>query len=112
MPRELERIIRKALNKKREERYQNAQELMFELKSLRHELAMEAEVERSKQPAPSTRSAATVSPDQVVTSRFPLFKLTRSRILLITALVGVLIIAGLAYTLLPRQSAMPAPQWA
>jgi len=111
MPRDLERIVRKALNKKREERYQRAQELLFDVKSLRHELAIEAEVERSKQATPSSRSAATMSRDQVVTSRFSLLKLTRSRILVLTALVGVLIIAGLAYTLLPRQSSMPTPQW-
>ncbi len=110
MPRELERVVRKALNKKREERYQGAQELLIDLKSLRHELEIEAKVERSKQPTPSSGSVATLSNDQVVTSRFSLLKLTRSRILVLTALVGVLIIAGLAYKSVLQQSSMPAPE--
>jgi eukaryotic-like serine/threonine-protein kinase len=109
IPHELERIVRKALNKKEEERYQSAQELLIDLKSLRRELEMDAEV-GSKQPTRSSRPAVTTSSDQVVTSRFSLFKLTRNRIMAVIALVGVLMIAGLAYTLVPRQSSMPAPQ--
>ena len=45
MPLELDRIVRKALNKKREERYQRAQELLTDLKSVRHVLEIKTEVE-------------------------------------------------------------------
>ena len=44
VPAELERIVRKALRKDREERYRTAEDFLVDLKSLRHELAIEAEV--------------------------------------------------------------------
>ena len=57
VPAELERIVRKALRKDREERYRTAEDFLVDLKSLRHELAIETEVARYKQSAPSSRSA-------------------------------------------------------
>lgn len=50
IPQELERIVTKALRKDREERYQTAKDLLIDLKSLRHHLELEAELERSKEP--------------------------------------------------------------
>src|SRR5438132_1909208 len=50
IPQELERIVTKALRKNREERYQTAKDLLIDLKSLRHHLELEAELERSKEP--------------------------------------------------------------
>ena len=97
VPIQLERIVKKALAKDREERYQTAEDLLIDLKGLRHELEIEAEVERYKQPTASSGSAATTSDRQVITSRFFPFGLTRSRILILTALVGMLIIAGLVF---------------
>jgi serine/threonine-protein kinase len=47
VPAELERIVRKALNKDREQRYQTAKDLLIDLKSLRKRLEFEAELERS-----------------------------------------------------------------
>ena len=95
VPTQLERIVKKALAKDREERYQTAEDLLIDLKSLRHELEIGAEVERYK-PTPSSRSAATTSNQQAITSRFfPL--VTRSRMLILAALHGMLIIAGLVY---------------
>ena len=49
-PRQLERIVNKALHKDREERYQTTRDLLIDLKSLKHELEFEAELERSKSP--------------------------------------------------------------
>jgi len=106
VPIRLERILKKALEKEREERYETADELLIDLKSLRHDLEIGAEVERTKQPIQGNRSAVTTGDDQVVPSRL----LTRSRILTLTALVGVLIIAGLAYVRFFRPSSTPALQ--
>ena len=110
VPNELERIVKRALAKDREERYQTAEEMLVDLKSLRHELAIGAEVERHKQPAPGSGSAVTTNNRQVITSRvFPL-ALIRSRIPIFTALIAVLVIAGWAFAPFFRQPATPAPQ--
>jgi len=103
-PIQLERIVKKALAKDREERYQTAEDLLIDLKGLRHELTVEAEVERYKQPTANGGSAATTSDRQLITSRFLLFGLTRSRLLIFAALMGMLSIAGLASALFFRQS--------
>jgi len=106
VPSRLERILKKALAKEREERYQTTDELLIDLKSLRHDLEIGTEVERSKQLIQGNRSAVTTSDNPVITSRL----LTRGRILTLTALVGVLIIAGLVYARFLRQSSTPALQ--
>jgi TolB-like protein len=71
---------------------------------------IEAEVERYKQPTSSSGPAATTSNRQVITSRFFPLGLTRNRTLILTALVGMLIIAGLVSALFFRQSLIPTPQ--
>ena len=109
VPIQLEQIVKKALAKDREERHRTAEDLLKDLKSLRHDLERGAEGERSK---PMTRalSASLVNADQRITSRlFPL-EMTRARILTLMALGGVLIIAGLAYARFFRQGSIPAPQ--
>jgi eukaryotic-like serine/threonine-protein kinase len=50
LPGELERIVRKALRKDRDERYQLAKELGIDLRSLRRELQVELELGRSAAP--------------------------------------------------------------
>ncbi|MEP6707989.1 MAG: protein kinase [Pyrinomonadaceae bacterium] len=52
IPHELQRIVRKALRKDREERYHLAKELALDLKDLRRELDFNAEIEMSQQPSP------------------------------------------------------------
>ena len=47
VPTELERIIRKALHKDREERYQTVKDFLIDLKNLKRELEFKAELERS-----------------------------------------------------------------
>jgi serine/threonine protein kinase len=49
-PAELERIVRKALQKDREERYQVVKDLMLDLKSLKRDLDVSAAIERSGAP--------------------------------------------------------------
>ncbi|HLO00433.1 MAG TPA: protein kinase, partial [Pyrinomonadaceae bacterium] len=107
VPIQLERIVKKALAKEQTERYQTAEEILIDLKSLKHELAIGAEAERYGQPTPSSASAATGSIHRVFTSRvFPFrVRLTRS---LILALVGLLIVTGLAAAVFFRQRSTPA----
>ena len=50
VPQELERIVRKALRKDKEERYQTVKDLLIDLRNLRKELELEAEIERSAAP--------------------------------------------------------------
>src|SRR5256714_2220259 len=50
VPAELERIVRKALRKDRDERYQTVKDMALDLKSLRRELEVGAELERSLAP--------------------------------------------------------------
>jgi serine/threonine protein kinase len=51
IPTELQRIVRKALRKDREERYHLAKELALDLKNLRRELEFNVEMEISQQPS-------------------------------------------------------------
>ncbi|MEW6207661.1 MAG: protein kinase [Acidobacteriota bacterium] len=50
LPTELERIVSKALQKDRDERYQTARDLLIDLKSLKHHLEFEEELEHSLPP--------------------------------------------------------------
>jgi serine/threonine protein kinase/Tfp pilus assembly protein PilF len=50
VPTELERIIAKALTKDREERYQTAKDLLIDLKRLKQQLNVDAEIERTVPP--------------------------------------------------------------
>ncbi len=50
VPAELQRIVRKALTKARDERYQTARDLMIDLKTLRRDLDLHGEIERSTAP--------------------------------------------------------------
>src|SRR4029079_6117079 len=60
-PPELERIVRKALRKDRNERYQIVKELAIDLRSLRRELEMNSMLERSIMPATSASDYARAS---------------------------------------------------
>jgi len=51
VPGELQRIVRKALHKDKDERYQTIKDLLIDLRNLRKELELEAEMERSLPPA-------------------------------------------------------------
>lgn len=66
VPGEFERIVRKALHKDKEERYQTIKDLLIDLRTLRKSLELEAEIERSSPPravslAANNQSAATTA---------------------------------------------------
>jgi len=50
VPAELERIVSKALRKRRDERYQTTKDMLLDLKALKQELEFEAKLERSAPP--------------------------------------------------------------
>lgn len=61
VPAELERIVSKTLTKDREERYQTAKDLLVDLRRLKQRLEVEAEIERTTQPAKSTDEKAVIT---------------------------------------------------
>ncbi len=111
VPAELERIVRKALCKDREERYQTSKDLLIDLRSLRKELEREAELERSTppiagKPVSSVQSTAAIahstSSAEYIVAEIKQHKRAAALIL------GILIIAsaGVVY-LFSRRSALP-----
>ena len=57
-PAELQRIVRKTLAKDRDDRYQTARDLLIDLKTLRRELELQSEIERSIAPTGETLTAS------------------------------------------------------
>jgi serine/threonine protein kinase len=95
VPAALGRVITKALAKDRSQRYQTADELLKDLKSLRRELDLGL--------------TATASNRQAVTSQFSLPLLIRKR-LFVGGVIATLILAGIVYALLLRQKSAPPLQ--
>src|SRR5437588_618555 len=71
VPTELERIIRKALHKDREERYQTVKDFLIDLKNLRRELQFKAELDRSASPNRSDEAVASMSQAVAGTAKQP-----------------------------------------
>jgi serine/threonine protein kinase/Tol biopolymer transport system component len=105
-PAELERIVRKALQKDREERYQVVKDLLLDLKSLKRDLEINAAIERSGAPpiqeqslsagaAPSTASGAYTSTQaSVITQQLGLTSSARWLWLATIVLISGLAIGG------------------
>lgn len=73
VPAELERIVTKALTKEREERYQTVKDLLLDLKRLRRQQEIEAEIERTvppeeEVPATTSESSGVATRDQPTTA--------------------------------------------
>jgi len=66
VPTELERIIRKALHKDREERYQTVKDFLIDLKNLRRDVQFKAELDRSSSPNESDEALTVMSSGQAV----------------------------------------------
>lgn len=94
VPVQLERIVRKALAKDREERYQTVKDVGLDLKGLRRELELEAELHRSMPSETRPASANTSDPkyEYAVSPR------KRTAIVLITLVAGIAALSYLAYT--------------
>ena len=63
VPGELERIVRKALRKDKDERYQTIKDLLIDLRSLKKQLELEAEMERSAPPMSGRGTIVGQSPE-------------------------------------------------
>jgi eukaryotic-like serine/threonine-protein kinase len=90
-PSELERIIKKALTKDREERYQTAKDLLIDLRSLKRRLEVDAELNRSISTASATvNSTASASSAEYIFSGIKRHKIaTVTALVLLAAAVGI-----------------------
>jgi serine/threonine-protein kinase len=96
VPEALESIVDKSLRKDREERYETAGEMLTDLKSLKHRLEFEEELERSL--PPDTAEGEPAATQAVTTTAHPAAGIKRHRRgLIIGAAALVLAIAGLIY---------------
>lgn len=68
IPAELQRIVRKALTKDRDSRYQTARDLMIDLKSLRRDLDIQSEIGRSSAPSRSVTTQAVANSNAGISS--------------------------------------------
>ena len=85
-PAELQRIVGKALSKSLDERYQTAKDMLIDLKSLKKQLDVEAEIERTSSP---NAPRVTVSDDQA--DRGP----QKKRVVAIALIAMALVTAGI-----------------
>jgi len=70
-PERLDEIVQKALVKDREERYQHVKDLLIDLKRLKQRLDVDAEIERSVQPASDAANVSTNQSDENATGILP-----------------------------------------
>src|SRR5438876_10589268 len=107
VPAELERIVRKALRKDREERYQTIKDLLIDLRNLRKELELSAEMERSAppisaRPVSSGQSAAatahSASSAEYIVAEIKQHKRAAALIL------GIIILSAVGFYLFSRRS--------
>lgn len=96
IPVAFQRIVEKALAKDRDQRYQTADALLADLKELKRELDVGAEVTRYKQTSPVNATTARNRELDITRTSMP-------RRWIVPAVVAVLILAVLGYALLSRQ---------
>ncbi|MEN3326977.1 MAG: eukaryotic-like serine/threonine-protein kinase [Acidobacteriota bacterium] len=105
-PPELERIVKKALRKDRNERYQIVKEMAIDLRSLRRELETSSMLERSIEPATGASDYARASTrdrkvetDELKQAHTTIYKPTRSRAWLGVAALAAIVLAVAGYSL-------------
>jgi Tol biopolymer transport system component/serine/threonine protein kinase len=111
VPAELERIVRKALHKDKEERYQTVKDLQIDLKNLRKELELSAEIERSVAPVsgrPSSSGQSTAAIAHSTSSAEYIVTEIKQHKLAMALILGAVIMvsAGVLY-LFSRRSPLP-----
>src|SRR6266478_4390708 len=103
VPGELERIVRKALHKDREERYQTIKDLLIDLRNLRKELELSAEMERSAPPvsarAMSSGQSAAATAHSASSAEYIVTEIKQHKRGLAVALAAMILlsVAGIAY---------------
>jgi serine/threonine protein kinase len=109
-PAELERIVRKALRKNPDERYQGVKDMALDVKSLKQRLEFEAEMERSTSPEqPLAVARATAAPAPADTSVTPTVRRTMSRGALVVMVLAIAGTAALVYVAYARYFAGSVP---
>ena len=93
-PPELERIVKKALRKDRNERYQIVKEMAIDLRSLRRELEMNSMLERSITPGASTGQENATETDQLKQLVTDFLKPRRPAPTWLLWVIGTLVVAG------------------
>ena len=103
VPAELERIVRKALRKDKEERYQTIKDLLIDLRNLRKELELSAEMERSAPPisarAMSSGQSAAATAHSASSAEYVVTEIKQHKRGLAVALAAMILlsVAGIAY---------------
>jgi serine/threonine protein kinase/sugar lactone lactonase YvrE len=115
VPAELERIVRKALRKDKEERYQTIKDLLIDLRNLRKELELSAEMERSAPPtssrAMSGAPSATATAHSASSAEYLMGELKRhKRGVAIVLIVSLIAIAGLVYFIASNRQSLRVGQ--
>src|SRR6266542_6196275 len=109
VPAELERIVRKALRKDKEERYQTIKDLLIDLRNLRKELELSAEMERSAPPtgrAMSSGQSAAATAHSASSAEYIVTEIKQHK-RAAALIVGIVIIASAAVLyLFSRRSAV------
>src|SRR5437867_8230137 len=106
VPGELERIVRKALRKDKEERYQTIKDLLIDLRNLRKELELSAEMERSAPPTgramssgqPAAATATSTSSAEYIVTEIKQHKRA------VALILGIIIVSAVGFYLLSRRS--------
>ncbi|HJX93432.1 MAG TPA: protein kinase [Pyrinomonadaceae bacterium] len=110
-PVRLEEIVRKTLAKERQQRYQTADDLLRDLKSLSRELEFKSELGQVKETIPP-QPAVVTNRLQFNTSRVFKFRWSISRVLILCAIVAGLIATALiaSRSLRPSDSQVPSSE--
>src|SRR5437867_2195245 len=107
VPAELERIVRKALRKDREERYQTIKDLLIDLRNLRKELELSAEMERSAPPisvsAMSSGQSAAATAHSASSAEYIVTEIKQHK-RAAALILGIIFVSAVGFYLLSRRS--------
>src|SRR5438552_2764640 len=111
VPAQLERIVRKALRKDKEERYQTIKDLLIDLRNLRKELELSAEMERSAPPisarAMSSGQSAAATAHSASSAEYIVTEIKQHKRAAVGALALILIASAASFFYFHRTKASP-----
>ncbi|MCA1622922.1 MAG: protein kinase [Acidobacteria bacterium] len=116
-PEDLQRIVGKALEKDRAERYQNVRDLLTDLRDLKQELDFTAKLEQSKQPTKSKKTPTgesiyfteTQNARQTSSAEYVVAEIKNHKAGFLALAVLLLAAIGLGYWFFPSRSSGAAP---
>src|SRR5687767_6513281 len=107
VPAELERIVRKALRKDKEERYQTIKDFLLDLRTLRKGLELEAEIERSSPPmgvSPVTNNQSAAATAQYPSSAEYIVTGIKQHKRAAALILGIIIVSAVLLYVLSRRN--------